>query len=128
MDANALTQQVIELEKQGRYSEAVPLPQRALVLYEEALGHDHPHVATALGNLAELYRRQGRYVNAEPLFRRALAIEERALGPDHPDAARALANLAVLCKDEARYSDAEVVLFKRSLAIIEKALMHPLVV
>jgi hypothetical protein len=38
VDANALTQQAIELEKQGRYSEAVPLAQRALALYEKALG------------------------------------------------------------------------------------------
>ncbi len=37
-DATALTQQVIELYKQDRYSEAVPLAQRALAIYKKTLG------------------------------------------------------------------------------------------
>jgi hypothetical protein len=37
-DANAITQQFIDLDKQGRYSEAVPLAQKALALREKALG------------------------------------------------------------------------------------------
>ena len=44
-----------------------------------------PMSATALNNLAVLYRDQGRYAEAEPLYKRALAIREKALGPDHPD-------------------------------------------
>ena len=75
----------MELEKQGRYSEAVPLAQRALALYEKVLGPDHPDVATALNNLAELYRRQGRYADAEPLVsKRSLAIGKRLLVPIIP--------------------------------------------
>jgi tetratricopeptide repeat protein len=120
VDANALTQQGIELEKQGRYSEAIPLAQRALALYEKALDHDDPRVATALGNLAELYRKQGHYADAEPLYKRSLAIQEKALGSDHHDVAASLHNLAVLYQTEGRYADAER-LSKRSLAILEKA-------
>ena len=41
--------------------------------------------ASALNNLAVLYRGQGRYAEAEPLYKRSLAISEKALGPDHPD-------------------------------------------
>jgi tetratricopeptide (TPR) repeat protein len=69
---------------QGRYAEAQPLYERALAIYEEALGPDHPAVGTTLNNLAELYRAQGRYAEAQPLYERALAICEQALGPDHP--------------------------------------------
>ena len=119
VDANALTQQVMELEKQGRYSEAVPLAQRALALYDKVLGHDHPDVATALYNLAELYRREARYVDAEPLFQRSIAIGEKALGSDHPHVAFSLNRLALLYYAQGRYTDAEPVL-KRSLAIYEK--------
>ena len=95
-EANDLNRQVIQLYNQGRYSEAIPLAQRTLTIREKALGPDHPDVAVALNNLAELYRVQGRYADAEPLYKRALAIREKALGPDHPDVAQSLNNLAVL--------------------------------
>ncbi|MGH6847493.1 MAG: tetratricopeptide repeat protein, partial [Methylocella sp.] len=55
----------------GRYSEAEPLFQRALAIWEKALGPEHPDVATSLNNLALLYDAQGQYVQAEPLYRRA---------------------------------------------------------
>src|SRR4029077_6667255 len=47
-EATALNQQVIQLYNQGRFSEALPLAQRALAMREEALGPDHPDVATSL--------------------------------------------------------------------------------
>jgi len=47
--------------RQGKYSEAEPLCQRALAIDEKALGPNHPNVATNLNNLAELYRAQGKY-------------------------------------------------------------------
>jgi tetratricopeptide (TPR) repeat protein len=68
-EATALTQQVIELTKQGHYSEAVPLAQHALAIREKALGLDHPDVATSLNSLAFLYSKQGRYAAAEPLYK-----------------------------------------------------------
>ena len=95
-EANDLNQQVIQLYKQGRYSEAIPLAQRTLTIREKSLGPDHPDVAVSLNNLAELYRAQGRYADAEPLHKRALTIREKALGPDHPDVALSLNNLAGL--------------------------------
>jgi CHAT domain-containing protein len=63
---------------------------------EKALGPEHPDVATALNNLAGLYRAQGRYAEAEPAYKRSLAIREKALGPEHPAVATALNNLAWL--------------------------------
>ena len=85
-EAATLTQQIIQLYKQGRYSEAIPFAQRLLTI-SEPLGPDHPDVANSLNILGFLYRFQGRYAEAEPLFKRALAIREKALGPDHPDVA-----------------------------------------
>ena len=125
-EATALSQQVIELYKKERYSEAVSLAERALAIYEKGLGLDHPDVATALYNLAEVYRSQGRYVDAEPLFKRALGIQEKVLGPNHLEVAQSLNNLAILYKQQGRYADAEP-LYKRSLAIRENALgpNHP---
>ena len=45
----------------GRYAEAERLYKRALAIKEKALGPEHPHVASNLNNLAELYRARGRY-------------------------------------------------------------------
>jgi len=75
------------LHKRGRFAEVEPLYQRALAIWEQALGSDHPNVAQSLNNLAVLYKIQGRTAEAEPLYQRALAIWEHALGPDHPDVA-----------------------------------------
>ncbi len=92
---------------QGRYAQAEPLYQRALTIWEKALGPEHPHVATSLNNLAGLYEAQGRYAQAEPLYKRSLAILERALGPEHPHVARTLENYAALLRQTARADEAE---------------------
>src|SRR5947209_1735022 len=39
-------------DDQGRYSEAKPLYQRALAIYEKAFGSEHPYTATSVNNLA----------------------------------------------------------------------------
>jgi CHAT domain-containing protein/Flp pilus assembly protein TadD len=120
VDAAALNQQVTQLYNQGRYSEAIPLAQRALAILEKARGPDHPDVANSLNNLARLYSAQGRYFDAELFHKRSLAILEKAFGPDHPDVAASLNNLAEVYYAQGRYADAES-LFKRSLAIKAKA-------
>jgi CHAT domain-containing protein len=116
-----LNAKVNELYRAGKYTEAIPLAQRALVIREKTLGPDHLDVATSLKTLALLYDKQARYADAEPMYKRALAIRAKALGPDHPDVARALGNLAVFYHDQGRYADAEP-LYKRALAIRAKAL------
>ena len=69
----------------GRYKEAEPFYKRALAITEEELGTNHPHTASCLNNLVELYRAMGRYKEAEPLYLRALAILAQTLGQNHPN-------------------------------------------
>ena len=125
-EAEKLNQQVILLHQQGKYTEAIPLAERALAIRQKVLGGEHEDVATSLNNLAELYREQGNYSKAEPLYVRALAIREKALGKEHPDVATSLNNLALLYRGQGNYSKAEP-LYVRALAIREKALSkeHP---
>jgi CHAT domain-containing protein/Tfp pilus assembly protein PilF len=106
---------------EGRYSEAETLLRRALALGEQALGPEHPAVATRLLILAALYGNQGRYAESEQLYRRALAIREKALGAEHSDVAQSLNNLAAFFFGQGRYADAEP-LYRRALAIYEKTL------
>lgn len=80
--ARLLNQTAHYLYERARYTGAKPLLQRALDIFEQALGPTHPDVATSLNNLAGLYRSQGQYGDAEPLCQRALAIrEQRPWGP-----------------------------------------------
>ncbi|WP_437521858.1 tetratricopeptide repeat protein [Sorangium sp. So ce726] len=125
-EAERLNRRIIELERAGRYDEAIPLARRALQLREEALGPEHPDVATSLNNLAFLLHAKGDYAAAELLVRRALAIWEKALGPEHPDVATSLNNLAALLQTKGDYAAAEP-LYRRALAIREKVLgpEHP---
>ena len=114
------------LLERGRYGEAEPLFQWALLIYEQQLGASHPDTATSLGNLAELYRAQGKYAEAEPLYQRALVICEQELGASHPNTATSLNNLAALYHDQGKYEEA-VPLYQRALAICEQQLgrEHP---
>jgi tetratricopeptide (TPR) repeat protein len=114
------------LRDRALFATAEPLYQRALAIWEKALGPQHPDVARSLNNLAELHVNQGKYAEAEPRYQRALAIREEELGPEHPDVATSLNNLAVLYRKQGKYAEAEP-LYQRALAIWEKALgpEHP---
>jgi len=116
-----LNQQVLELNRQGKYAEAIPIATEAVKVAEAAFGPEDEKVGTVLNNLAELYESQGKYGEAEPLFQRALRICEKALGPDHPDLASYINNLAKLYKEQGKYDQAEP-LYQRALRIREKAL------
>ena len=114
------------LDTKALYPEAEPLMRRALAIIEAELTPQHPHVATALSNLASLLQDTGRMIEAEPLIRRALVIDEGHFGPDHPNVAIQLNNLASLLHDMGRHAEAEP-LKRRALSIDETKLgpLHP---
>ncbi|MDQ6660772.1 MAG: tetratricopeptide repeat protein, partial [Chloroflexota bacterium] len=68
--------------EQSRCTEAESLLRRALAIWEQHLGPQHPHTAFALHALAAVYSALGRYTEAELLFRRAVNIREQQLGPE----------------------------------------------
>jgi tetratricopeptide (TPR) repeat protein len=93
--------------RQGRYADAELVHQRALAIYDTALGANHPSFADSLVNLAALYMVQGRYADAEPLMKRALTIHEKALGANHLSVGLGLNNLGRLYWQQRRYGEAE---------------------
>jgi tetratricopeptide (TPR) repeat protein len=105
---------------QARHKQAEPLMRRALAIGEKSYGPEHPNVATALNNLAQLLQATNRLEEAEPLMRRALAIGEKSYGREHPSVATALNNLAQLLQATNRLEEAEP-LMRRALAIDEKS-------
>ncbi|AOX01453.1 hypothetical protein BJP34_20195 [Moorena producens PAL-8-15-08-1] len=108
--AKQLNQQVIDLNEQGKYSEAIPLAQEALIIRQQVLGEEHADVAESLNNLGELYREMGKYQQAEPLYTQALEMRRRLLGDEHADLAETLNNIALLYQSMGRYSEAEPLL------------------
>jgi tetratricopeptide (TPR) repeat protein len=66
-------------DAKGNYARAEPLYQRALAIYKQTFGPEHPDVAMTLNNLAELYREQGDYARAKALYQRALASDKKDL-------------------------------------------------
>ncbi len=106
-EANRLHQQVIQLNEQGKYNEAIPIAERVLEIRQRLLGENHLDVATSLNSLAELYYSQGRYSEAEPLLIQALEMRQKLLGTEHPDVATSLNSLAELYYSQGRYSQAE---------------------
>ena len=77
-------QPTFDAVERGRYAEAEPLYQRALAIREKALGHEHPHVATALENYSALLRATARDAEAEPLEHRAREIRARHAERNRP--------------------------------------------
>jgi tetratricopeptide (TPR) repeat protein len=103
---------------QQRYSEAEPLFQKALQIYEEDRSSTSylPH---HLQEFAKLYEVQGNFDAAEALYRRALQVCEQLHGTNNVFAVQALEALAAFCHSRRRYADAEE-LYHRSLATLEE--------
>ena len=118
-ETDRLNQQVIELYRQGQYTDAIPLAQEVLRRYRQ--GEGDLKVATALNNLAGLYESQGRYSEAEPLYKQSLEIIRTSLPADDPDLATSINNLAGLYHAQGRYSEAEP-LFIQAIEIDRKSL------
>ena len=110
-----------ELQAEGDFQSATFIWKKVLANLEQALGPEHPHVATGLDNLAFALFQQGEYATVERLELRAISILEKHLGPDHPRVANSLRALAMAMRAQGQYAAAEP-LVRRSLAISEKAL------
>ena len=119
-NVSAQTTKIIELERAGRFSEALALAQKTLADAEKARGPAHRDVAAALNNLGHVHASLGQDGEAEPLYKRSLAIFEKVGGLDSADVSPTLNNLAALYQRQDRLADAEP-LFRRAPAISERS-------
>lgn len=93
--------------------------EQQLAFTERTHGADHPAVADALSDLAEVYHAQKKYYDAEALYKRAVAIKQSTYGFEHSEVAAVLSKLAALYLNQGETERAEK-LYKQSLAITEK--------
>jgi tetratricopeptide (TPR) repeat protein len=75
--ATSLNNLALLYRKQGRYAKAKSLHERALAIWEKALGSEHPQMAIFLENYASLLRNMGRPEEGVPLESRARAIRAK---------------------------------------------------
>ena len=121
IEADNLTQQVIQLYKQGKYQEAIPLAEKVLAIRKQYLGENNLSIAYGLNNLAELYKAQGEYTKAETLYQQALTIKQKLLGDNHLDTAVSYNNLAELYAVIGQYTEAQS-LHEKALSIRKQQL------
>ncbi len=119
-EAAKLTAQVVRLYNEKKYDEALPLAKRTVEIREKELGKENELVASALGNLAMIYKAKKDYFNAEAPFRRVVKIREKILGPQHPGLHDYLINLAWVVYANNKSREAEE-LFQRAISIREQA-------
>ncbi len=60
----------------GKFTEAMSLFERALVIRQKKLGESHQIVASSIHSMAQLYKAMGDYERAKELYLRALEISE----------------------------------------------------
>lgn len=79
----------------GNFERAMRAHQRALEIYEAALGRDHTDVGRALDSLGRVQREWGDYEAAIISFTRAREISDLRFGLNYPHAGTASVNLAI---------------------------------
>ncbi len=119
--ADQLTDRVLELNQQTKYEEAIALSQRVVAIRERVLGGDHPQVAAALNNLAEMYKNRGDFSTASQFHERALKIKQRVLGENDLSTATSYLNLAEVYREMGKFERAEP-LYKRAVTIYQARL------
>jgi tetratricopeptide (TPR) repeat protein len=105
----------------GKFDEALPLAERLLAAREQALGAEHPQVASVLTQLATIYRNKADFAKAMTFNQRALTIAERVPAPGHPDLGQIVSEMGVIYFRQNDLVRAETA-FLRALSIWEPAL------
>lgn len=118
--ARAMSRQVDQLVRAGRYAEALPLAEAAAGAFAGAGGAPSEGLAKALNTLALMYKELLRLDEAEATFDRSLAVITRVFGPDHSNVRTTLRNIAAIQMDRGRLGDCESTL-RRALESAERS-------
>lgn len=118
-EAATLAKEVIELYKQGKYKEALPLAKRCVQLREKAFTPADDPLRTALNNLGEVYIALGKYEDAEPPFQRLIKSYEE-FAPADIRLIRVLQRMGLIKFVTGEHDKTER-LYRRALEITEKA-------
>ena len=79
-EADRLDAQVLQLLKEWKYQEALPLAKRALELREKSVGPEHKLTVVALQNLGAVYSGLSEHTDGANIYRRVLKIQKKLYG------------------------------------------------
>lgn len=106
--ADALGWAASLLGEQDLVSEAEPLLQRALTIWERTLGLTHPTLAGAQFHLAILNARLKQYAQAETYAQMAITNTSYTLGVNHPNVLRCLTALGQIYQQQEKHQNARL--------------------
>lgn len=90
----------------GHYTDAIKRDYRALEIYKEICGEDHPFTGTVYNNLALVYQELGEYEKALEYYQKDLKICERIYGENHPSTGATYNNLGGVYQSLGAYDEA----------------------
>jgi tetratricopeptide (TPR) repeat protein len=96
----------LHLRRRAEYTDAQELLERALSVYQTAVGSDDPQVAGNLHSLGFVLRDQGDLTGARSHLERAVSIQEATLGRDHVEVGLTLETLGRVLRDQGDLADA----------------------
>lgn len=105
--ANALDHLATHHHQNGAYAKAAPLYARALGMWRQILGPEHPVVGIQLVNLGSIYLHLGDVDAAEPVFRQALGIFETESECEDPGVITAFETFVHALRKRGRHDDAD---------------------
>jgi tetratricopeptide (TPR) repeat protein/CHAT domain-containing protein len=120
-EADRLHERAMDLARQGKDDQALPLARRGAEVRKELLGEDDPRHAATLYLLGALLGRKGDTARALATTRQAAAILKKTLGETHPSTIACLYNLGRLYQRTGDYIQAEALL-QRALALHKEVL------
>lgn len=120
-EARVLIWRSLDLERLGKYDDAVSAADRARDLAEKTLDPDDAFVGLTLTQLGWVMRQTGDLRKARSVLERAIAVNSKALGVDHPQTADSKNSLAMVSRLGSDFGKAEQ-LMKEVLASTEKIL------
>lgn len=106
LDAELRVTRAAILTAQGSYEPALADFRAGLRQREEALGADHPIVASSFNNLGSVLVELGRYEDALEALEKARGIWERAYGPRHPVVGTAENGIGAVLEQMGRWDEA----------------------
>lgn len=102
-----LSEQVVQLQENGRIAEAIPIAQQVVRVAEATYGPADRHLGLSLNVLGVLLEDEEKFNDADATLHRALDVMTRSSGMESSDTASVLGNLGELYRLEGRYPEAE---------------------
>ena len=127
-EARNIYAESLSLYNTGKFSDALPLVERAIEIRKRELAADNPKIASAMTHLARIKDAQGDYDQAVQINQQVLTIREKILGANHPDVGYTLNYLGSNYIHQGDYQKA-ILFHQRALAVREKNFgsNHPIV-